>query len=299
MPIERLLPWTDRTGRFSWPRAAALAAAVSPGLWLGHAFFAGQLAAEPFKQTTHLTGAWTLYFLLASLAVTPLRRLLAWPGLIGIRRILGVTAFGYAAAHLALYVLDHNGDLLRVAGEIASRVYLTIGFAAVLGLAVLAATSFDAAIRRLGRNWKRLHWIVYPLTALGLAHFFLQSRSDVSEPVLLSAVFFGLLLHRSRRLPRGMAGVVAAALLAGLAVAGIEFAWYATMSGIPAGRVLAANLDFGFRIAPMWLALAICAGPLPAMLARRAMSGFREARLGRSEQASCYRPAGAPRSRPE
>jgi len=268
MRIADLIPWTDRAGRFSGLHAAAFAVAVAPATWIAIAFPAGWLTAEPLKQATLLSGTWTLYFLLASLAVTPLRAVPGWSRLVGIRRLLGVTAFAYIFGHFMLYVLFQDGNLAKVAVEIASRIYLTIGFAALCGLALLAATSFDTAMRRLRRNWKRLHRIVYPLTALGLLHFFMQSKSDVSGAVLLSGIFVALMLHRLPRRTMTPGGVLVVALAAGLAAAGLEFAWYATTSGIPAGRVLLSNLDFSYQVRPMWVVMAICALPLPFLLAR-------------------------------
>ncbi|MGD1876184.1 MAG: sulfite oxidase heme-binding subunit YedZ [Kiloniellaceae bacterium] len=281
MRIDDFIPWTDRTGRFSRLRATAFAAAVSPAAWIAIAFSTGGLGAEPLKEATHLTGTWTLYFLLASLAVTPLKGLLGWTRLIGIRRMLGLTAFGYIAAHLALYVGDQNWDLAKAVSEITSRIYLTIGFAALIGLAALAATSFDAAIRRLRRNWKRLHRTVYLLAALGLLHFFLQSKSDVSQAVLLSGVFIGLMLHRAPTVSRTPAGVLGVAVFSGVAAAALEFAWYAAGSGIPAERVLLSNLDFSYQVRPMWWVMAILAAPLPVMLARRSSPWGQIARLMR------------------
>lgn len=273
MKLADLIPWNDRAGRFSTLHAAAFAAAVAPAGWLAVAFAAGWLTADPLKDATLLTGTWTLYFLLASLAVTPLKGLLGWPRLVALRRLLGVTAFAYAASHLLLYVLYQDVDLAKVAGEIASRIYLTIGFATVTGLALLAATSFDAAMRRLRRNWKRLHRLAYPLAALGLLHFYMQSKSDVSAPVLLSGLFVALMLHRlTPRLTRraaSPAAVVAVAVAAGLAAAGFEYAWYAAASGLPAGRVLLSNLDFSYQVRPMWIVMALAALPAVVMLARR------------------------------
>lgn len=269
MPLHDLLPWADRRGRFSSLRAVTFAVAVLPSALVVLALLDGSFDAEPYKQATHLTGTWTLYFLLASLAVTPLKRLLAWPRLAGIRRMLGLTAFAYAAAHLILYVLD-QGSVARAAGEIVSRIYLTIGFVAVVGLAVLAATSFDAAIKRLGPNWQRLHRAAYVVTALGLFHFFLQSKIDVSEPVLLTGVFVALMLHRATaRLPvrrDGILTVLGVALVAGLAAALAEAGWYWAASGVDAGRVLAANLDFAYSVRPMWWVMAIAAAPALFML---------------------------------
>ncbi|MEQ8346939.1 MAG: ferric reductase-like transmembrane domain-containing protein [Sneathiellaceae bacterium] len=280
-----LLPWLDRSGRVSALRAIAFSAALLPGLWFALGLLDGRYDAEPYKQLTHLTGTWTLYFLLAGLAVTPLRHLWSWPRLTGIRRMLGLTAFAYIAAHLLLYVLHENLDLARVAGEIASRLYLTIGFAALAGLAVLAATSFDAAIRRLGRTWRRLHRAVYPLVALGLLHYFMQSKLDVSGAVLLSGLFVALLLHRlhdslALRLepvPR----ILAVALLAGLAAAGIEYAWYAIATGIPADRVLQANLGLDGGLRPAWQVAIGAALPLAVPAGRPVWRWLRPPAAGR------------------
>ncbi|GAB4371850.1 MAG: hypothetical protein Kow00114_33010 [Kiloniellaceae bacterium] len=282
MRLDDLIPWTDRGGRFSRLRAGAFAAVVAPALWIAFAFVTGGLGAEPLKAATHLTGTWTLYLLLAALAVTPLKGLFAAPRLIALRRMIGVAAFAYIAGHLALYAGDQDWNLVKVASEIASRVYLTIGFAALLGLALLAATSFDAAMRRLKRNWKRLHRAVYLLTALGLLHFYMQSKSDVSQAVLLSGIFVGLMLHRLPAVPRNAAGVLAVAIASGLAAAALEFAWYAAASGIPAGRVLLSNLDFAYQVRPMWWAMAILALPLSLLLARRLRAAERLRRLARA-----------------
>lgn len=273
--LRSLSPWRDRRGRFCAVRLSAFVAAAAPAGWIAYALAAGQLGAEPIKQATHLAGTWTLYVLMATLAVTPLKRLLAWPRLAGLRRMLGLATFCYAAAHLALYAVDQGGDPGRIAGEIASRTYLTIGFAALIGLAALAATSFDAAIRRLGRTWKRLHRAAYGVTALGLLHFFLQAKIDVSGPVVLAGVFLGLMAHRLGVVIRlGMAaGTLVVAAAAGLAAAGIEYAWYAGTSGIPAGQVFLANFDLDHGLRPMWIVMMICTLPLP-LHALKALSGL-------------------------
>lgn len=264
------LPWTNRRGRLDGLRLVAFVAVLAPAAWIFAELLTAPMAAEPVEQALHRAGDWTLYILLATLAVTPLKRLLGWARLATARRMLGVSVFAFAAAHLLLYAMDQAWDLAHVAREIVSRFYLTIGLVALVGFAVLAATSFDGAMRRLKRNWKRLHAMVYPLAALGLVHFFLQTRLDVSEPVLLSGLFVGLMLHRVPallRLPSSVA-IIAIAVVSGLAAAGIEYAWYATMTGIPAERVLASNLDFGFGLRPMWQVMLAMAMPLPVRLVR-------------------------------
>src|SRR5262249_52387413 len=112
-----------------WPpiKLAALVAALAPAAWLAAEALAGGLGARALKQAVNLTGDWSIYFLLATLAVTPARHILAAPRLVLVRRTLGVAAFGYAALHVVLYALDLDLDLGRVAREIVLRAYLTIG----------------------------------------------------------------------------------------------------------------------------------------------------------------------------
>jgi sulfoxide reductase heme-binding subunit YedZ len=186
-----------------------------------------------------------------SLAITPAARLLSWPRLLTVRRIVGLTALAYGAAHLSLYVVQENFHLLFVATEIVRRFYLTIGFITLLGLAALGWTSTDAWMRDLGRRWKVLHRSIYVLAVMALLHYFIQSKSKVSEPVFVSGLYVWLMLWRS--LPMGWQRSVLAlpllAVLAALAAATIEFAWYGVATGISPWRVLAANetLRFGLR----------------------------------------------------
>src|SRR3546814_18147826 len=114
-------PWCDRGGRFSALRAGAFAIAVVPALWIAVALEAGWIAAEPLKQATHLSGTWTLYFLLRTLAVTPLMPLLAWSRLATIPRLLCRTAFRYVAGHLLLFILGLDGTGARGAREVYRR----------------------------------------------------------------------------------------------------------------------------------------------------------------------------------
>lgn len=276
MTYADLAPWADRRGRFDPLRASVFALLLAPGAAALWRLWSDRMGPEPEKAATHLTGEWTLYILLAALAVTPLRRTLGWGRPIALRRLIGVTAFAYVFAHLILYVLHENGDLAKAVSEIVSRTYLTIGFAALLGLAALAATSFDRAIRAMGAGWRRLHMLAYPLTALGILHHFMQSKLDVSHPALLAGVFAGLMLLRVRavhRLPAA-AALAAGAVFGGLASAGLEAGWHAAATGAPWARVLAGNLDFAYEVRPPWIAAAILAAPLLWLggraLARRA-----------------------------
>ena len=152
-----MMPWTDRAGKFSPLKAMVFAGLFVPAIMIAARWATGQLGPRPVTEAIHQTGDWAIRLLFISLAVTPLRRIADWPKLIVVRRMIGLAALSYALAHFCLYVIDQNFNLARVASEIALRIYLTIGFAALIGLSILGATSTDAAIRKLGRNWNRLH----------------------------------------------------------------------------------------------------------------------------------------------
>ncbi len=261
------LPWNDRAGRFSPLKAIVLAGACLPALWLGWQAIQGAAASSgvgplgprPITQAIHEMGDWSIRFLMLSLAVTPLRRIANWPKLILVRRMLGLTALFYALAHFALYIADQKFDLFRVASEIALRFYLTIGFVALLGLVALGATSTDAAIRRLGRNWGRLHKAVYAIGLLAGLHYFIQSKADVYQPTLIAGLFLLMMLCRlaqwrgfSLQSPLVLVGI---AVLAGLGTAAIEYAWYGLATGVPPGRVLSANWQWAYAVRPAWWVL--------------------------------------------
>ncbi|HEY7576560.1 MAG TPA: protein-methionine-sulfoxide reductase heme-binding subunit MsrQ, partial [Acetobacteraceae bacterium] len=243
--------WRDRHGRFLPLKAAVLAASFIPGAVLAWWWARGMLGARPVTEAIHGAGDWTIRFLMISLAITPAARVLNWPRLLTARRMVGLTALAYAVAHLSLYVVQQNFHVGFVAFEIARRFYLTIGFATLLGLAVLGWTSTDAWVRELGRRWKLLHRSIYVLAVIALLHYFIQSKSNVSEPVFFSGVYVWLMLWRA--LPMGWQRSVLVlpplAVAAGLASAGIEFAWYGVATGINPWRVLAASetLRFGLR----------------------------------------------------
>jgi sulfoxide reductase heme-binding subunit YedZ len=264
------LPWNDRTGRFSPLKAIVLACLILPALSIVWGLATGALGPRPITEAIHQTGNWAIRFLVLSLAVTPLRRIADWPKLILVRRMIGLSALFYALAHFGLYVADQNLDLAKVASEIALRIYLTIGFVALLGLVILGATSTDAAIRRLGANWNRLHRIVYGIGILATLHFFMQTKADVYQATLISGLFALLmiyrLLHRRGFSLKSPIVIASAAIGAALTTVALEYAWYALATGIPPSRVLAANLQFAFSIRPAWwvlvVGMAVAAVPL-------------------------------------
>lgn len=239
-------PWNERNGRFSTLKFVVFLGLFAPAAWIVFQAATGMLDPKPVTEMIHRTGDWTVRFILLSLLATPLRRLAQWSKLIAVRRMVGVAAFAYAFAHLALYVVDQKYNLPHVAAEIALRFYLTIGFVAWIGLAALSATSTDAMIKRLGAlRWNRLHKLVYAIAALGIFHFYLQSKSDVSEPVLMMGLYFILMLARLLQQRGWPAWAVAAgsALVAPLATAFLEATWYALVRHIDFWDVLGANVD--------------------------------------------------------
>ncbi len=190
-------------------KAATFVVCLAPlGLliWRG---FTGGLTANPIEFITHTTGWWTLAFLMITLAVTPLRRLLDMPWLLRLRRMLGLYAFFYASLHfLTWLVVDQFFDWQAIVKDIAKRPYITVGFSAFLLLLPLAATSTNAMVRRLGAaRWQSLHRLVYVIAILGVVHFWWLVKKDIREPALFAMILTVLLgarlvvMWRKRALP--------------------------------------------------------------------------------------------------
>jgi sulfoxide reductase heme-binding subunit YedZ len=182
--------------RWLYKPAIWILALLPLGLLLGRAFgvAGGSLGADPAKVILLTCGKTALNLLLVTLAVTPLRQLLKQVQLLRVRRLLGLFAFFYAALHFVAYVsLDLQFDFAQLGQDIVKRPYITIGFLALLMLLALAATSTQGSMRRLGRRWQRLHWLVYPATALGVWHYYWQVKADVREPLVYTAILAALL----------------------------------------------------------------------------------------------------------
>ncbi len=270
-------PWRDRRGRFLPFKAAVLVSLLIPGALYAMWLATGELGGRPVMETIHGAGLWAIRFLLISLAITPFARALDWPALLLVRRNVGVAAACYATVHLCLFVVDQNFKVWTVISEIALRFYLTIGFAALLVLLALAVTSTDGWVKKLGRNWKRLHRLAYPLGVVALLHFYIQSKLNVSEPVFVSGLFVWLMVWRSLpevwRRKQGIAFIGALysglAVVSGLATATLEFGWYGLATKVNPWRVLAANetIDRGLR--PAHWVFVIAASLAVVFIARR------------------------------
>ncbi|MCU0896440.1 MAG: sulfoxide reductase heme-binding subunit YedZ [Burkholderiales bacterium] len=171
------------------PLARLVAGAVAFPEWLG---------ANPAEYVTRSGGDWTLRFLLVTLAVTPLRRLTGWNWLLRLRRMLGLFAFFYGVVHFASYVaFDHVFALGEILKDIVKRPFITVGAAALVLMVPLAATSTNAMVRRLGaQRWIALHRLVYPIAILGVVHFWMMVKRDVTEPAIYAVVLAALLGYR-------------------------------------------------------------------------------------------------------
>lgn len=165
----------------------------------------GGLGADPVAEIEHRLGLWALRLLMVTLAITPLRQISGQPALLRFRRMLGLYAFFYATLHFAAYlILDLRGYWTQIFEEIVKRPYITVGFAAWLLLLPLALTSTQAAIRRLGRNWARLHRLIYAIAVLAVLHFWWLVKSDVREPLLYATILALLLGWRLWRKLRAL-----------------------------------------------------------------------------------------------
>ncbi len=275
MATSSLALWLDRKGRLSWLRVATLAILVWPALLAAFDASRGALGGRPLNEVIHRSGWWALVFLFVSLAVTPLRQSAGFARLFDVRRMIGVASFCYAAAHLTLYVVDQKYDLVKVATEIVSRIYLTIGFVALLGLTALAVTSNDTMLKRLGGlKWRRLHQLAYVITLLAIIHFFQQTKADITQPILFAGLAAWLAGYRI--LARAGEGALSWPGLLGLALgtATLTFAADCVALWLTAGRppfldflplYAHAILDPDLGLRPGWPVLA--AGLVVAALA--------------------------------
>jgi sulfoxide reductase heme-binding subunit YedZ len=182
-------------------KAALWALCLYPAMALAWRTYAGHLGPNPVETLEHATGLRALQLLLATLAMTPLRRLSGRPEPIQLRRTLGLFAYFYMCVHFSMYlVFDLELSLPKLGEDLAKRTYITLGFSCWLFLLPLAITSTDRWQRRLKRGWKRLHRLIYPAALLACLHFVWLVKKDETEPLAYLAV---LLLLLASRLPFG------------------------------------------------------------------------------------------------
>lgn len=189
------------------PAVLAIVGAYSDILY-GTRFF----GSDPVKEIEHFLGRWTLRLIIATLCVTPLRQITGWNWLARHRRTVGLFAFAYVTLHWMTYAfLDVQLDWAALTKDLLERPYIYLGMTALLCLAALAATSTRGMMRRMGgRNWNRLHALIYPAAILGVIHYGMAVKKDLTYPLEYAAAVTVLLgwrlLRRMKRRQVSRAG---------------------------------------------------------------------------------------------
>ena len=286
-----VFPWNNYSGRLSPLKLIIFVGLFVPTGWVLFAYSLGLLGARPLNEAVHQIGLWTIRLIFLALAVTPLRQILQWPRLILVRRMIGVAAFAYVLMYFLLYAASEMFDLAKIASEIVLRVYLTIGFSALVGLAALAATSTDGMIRRLGgKRWQRLHRLVYAIAVLAVIHYCFQSKLDLWEPTIMAGLLGWLLGYRllfwqvGKRGHLALPWVGALSFVAGIGTALGEALYFWLAFHADPLRVLNANLSSQTGIRPAVVVLAI-ALVITAACALRAALGRPAKQRGRPADA--------------
>ena len=164
-----------------WLRWAIHLAGILPALWIIALWFAGELTVNPYQAVEQRTGRIALIFLMLALACTPANFLFGWRQAIRHRRTLGLYAFAYASLHMLILVgLDYGWSFRLLRADLDTKPFIWVGASALLILAALAATSFVVWKRRLGKNWKRLHRLVYVAVLLVVVHFAWARKANLA-----------------------------------------------------------------------------------------------------------------------
>jgi sulfoxide reductase heme-binding subunit YedZ len=189
-----LLPTALKPAKMKQLKAILFALALLPLARLIALGMTDKLGANPVEFVIRSTGTWALSFLLITLAITPLRSLTGASWLVALRRMLGLYAFFYACLHATGYLwIDQWFDWTEIFKDIAKRPFITVGVATFIALIPLAATSTNAMMRRLGRNWKTLHQLSYYIAMTGVLHYFWLVKKDITQPLIYAAVLAILL----------------------------------------------------------------------------------------------------------
>lgn len=154
------------------------------------------LGANPIEAITHTTGDSTLYLLLLTLAITPLRQLTGQGWLVKLRRMLGLWAFTYGCLHFTTYMFDQAFDLHAIGKDVLKRPFVTAGTLSLLLMVPLAVTSTQRMVRRLGKRWRTLHRLVYASAVLGVVHYVWLVKADLRKPLLCGVLLCVLMLAR-------------------------------------------------------------------------------------------------------
>jgi len=201
--------------KITWLQVVVHVLGWLPLAWIFYAYFAGRLSINPIQDIEQKLGDFGVYFLVATLACTPLDTVFGWKEFLKRRRALGLYAFLYLSLHVTVFVLlDYGFNLSQVFTLVFQKLYLIVGTLALLLLIPLAITSFDYFIRRMGKNWKRLHWLIYPAVIVSLLHYALAQKGDlftlrgnIIKPFLLGILTILLLVLRIPSVRRWVIGI--------------------------------------------------------------------------------------------
>ena len=188
----------DRLRR-NWLQFLAHSLSLLPLAVIAFDFTQRRLTANPIQEITLRTGMYSLVLLVLSLACSPLARLSGLEHVARLRRPLGLYGFFYGALHLLNFIgLDYRFDFKLLLADVGGKAHIWVGLVALLILVPVAVTSTRGWMKRLGRNWERLHWLVYPAALLAVLHFLLLVKADYREPILYGIIVVLLLLLRLR-----------------------------------------------------------------------------------------------------
>ncbi len=286
-------PARDRAGNVSALKSVTLAALLAPAVWFAAIAPTGGLTPRPFGFLIYNTGVWAMWFLLASLAVTPARHILRWSELIAIRRMLGIAGAAYTLFHIVVYFLLDRTTWAFIAADL-QRATILIALASTLLLAALAATSTDGAIRRLGaRNWNRLHYAAYPAVGLALLHFDMGPESLGGTPFVITGLYFWVMgwrgLHWFGRGadPLALLGLTLAATVLSLA---FEAAWIRYVRGFTDFGTADELFQIGLGLPATWQVLfaGLAATGLCALFGNRRLVRAAASRLPNMEIARTF-----------
>jgi methionine sulfoxide reductase heme-binding subunit len=204
--------------RKKWAKIPVWILSLAPVAYLGWRAWNQDLTANPIEYITHFTGDWTIRFLVFTLAISPLRKLLRMPDLIKFRRLIGLFAFFYGMLHFSTYLgVDKFFDFHEIWADVAKRPYITMGFAGFVCMIPLAITSTTGWIRRMGgKRWQMLHRLVYASAIAGVIHYYWLVKSDIRQPRMYAILVGALLAYRAvvwlmgrKPVPAVRAGVMA------------------------------------------------------------------------------------------
>lgn len=195
--LLNLLCYTPNKTQIKWVKAFVFVFTLIPLIRLFYLGLTDNLSANPVEFVERSTGFWTLFILLATLTLTPIKLLTGQVWQIQLRRMLGLFMFFYACLHITTYLwLDYNFYWPDIVKDIIKHPYVLVGFSAFILTIPLAATSNDAMIRKLRTHWKQLHQLVYLIALLGVIHFWWLVKKDIREPLLYACILFALLAIR-------------------------------------------------------------------------------------------------------